>query len=249
MTASVHELNIVAPRSLDGDTLNASAAIPGIQAVFAASLGARAAEEEMAALRSAVVCSLNQLLDLKDLNTGIHSTRLAEWALHVGGELGLDGVALADLEIAALLHDIGKIGIPDAILNKPARLTAEEYELMKKHPEYGWIVLRQVPGFERASLLILHHHESFDGKGYPAGLKNDEIPIGSRVVSVIDSFDAMVSSRPYRQGLPLEEAARRLAEASGTQFDPSVLKCFLPLARAEMPAVFAAAGTTVNTIL
>lgn len=249
MTASVHELNIVAPRSLDGEILNASAAIPGVQSVFAASLSARAAEEEMAALRSAVVCSLNQLLDLKDLNTGIHSTRLAEWALHVGGELGLDGVALADLEIAALLHDIGKIGIPDAILNKPARLTAEEYELMKKHPEYGWIVLRQVPGFERASLLILHHHESFDGKGYPAGLKNDEIPIGSRVVAVIDSFDAMVSSRPYRQGLPFEEAARRLIEASGTQFDPSVLQCFLPLARAEMPGVFAAAGTTVNTIL
>ena len=249
MTASVHELKIVAGRTPEEAILNASAAASMVPSVFAASLGARAAEEEMAGLRSAFVCSLNQLLDLKDLNTGIHSTRLAEWALHVGGELGLDGVALADLEIAALLHDIGKIGIPDAILNKPARLSAEEYELMKKHPEYGWIVLRQIPGFERASLLILHHHESFDGKGYPAGLKNDEIPIGSRVVSVIDSFDAMVSSRPYRQGLPFEEAARRLIEASGTQFDPNVLRCFLPLARAEMPGVFAAAGTTVNTVL
>ncbi|HLW82092.1 MAG TPA: HD-GYP domain-containing protein [Candidatus Acidoferrales bacterium] len=192
---------------------------------------------------------MNQLLDLKDLNTGIHSTRLAEWALHVAGELGLDQNSLADIEVAALLHDIGKIGIPDAILNKPSRLTAEEYDLMKKHPEYGWMVLRQMPGFERASLLILHHHESFDGKGYPGGLKDAEIPIGSRIVSVIDAFDAMVSSRPYRQGLPFEEAARRLTEASGTQFDPGVVKCFLPLARAEMPAVFAAAGTSVSAVI
>jgi HD-GYP domain-containing protein (c-di-GMP phosphodiesterase class II) len=203
------------------------------------------AEEEAFALRNSFVCALNQLLDLKDLNTGIHSTRLAEWALHVAGELGLDQNSHADIEVAALLHDIGKIGIPDAVLNKPSRLTSEEYELMKKHPEYGWSVLRQVPGFERVSLLILHHHEGFDGKGYPGGLKGEEIPIGSRIVSVIDAFDAMVSSRPYREGLPFEEAERRLLEASGTQFDPAVVKCFLPLARAEMPAVLAAVGQRV----
>ena len=156
---------------------------------------------------------------------------------------------LGDIEVAALLHDIGKIGISDAILNKPAKLTAEEYELMKKHPEYGWAVLRQVPGMERASLIILHHHESYDGKGYPGGLKGEEIPIGSRIVSVIDAFDAMVSSRPYRQGLPFEEAERRLLQASGTQFDARVVERFLPLARAEMSSVFAAAGTAVSTAL
>lgn len=206
-------------------------------------------EEQLVALRTSVVCSFNQLLDLKDLNTGVHSTRLAEWALHVAGELGLDGTSLADIEVAALLHDIGKIGIPDAILNKPARLTTEEYELMKKHPEYGWVVLRQIPGLERASLLILHHHESFDGNGYPAGLKGEEIPIGSRIVSLIDAFDAMVSTRPYRNGLPFEEAERRLLEASGRQFDPAILEHFLPLARTEMPAVFAAAGTSVTLAL
>lgn len=203
------------------------------------------AEEEVFALRSSFVCALNQLLDLKDLNTGIHSTRLAEWALHVAGELGLDQNSYSDIEVAALLHDIGKIGIPDAVLNKPTRLTTEEYDLMKKHPEYGWSVLRQVPGFERVSLLILHHHEGYDGKGYPGGLGGEEIPIGSRIVSVIDAFDAMVSSRPYREGLPFEEAERRLLEASGTQFDPAVVKCFLPLARAEMPAVLAAVGQRV----
>lgn len=208
----------------------------------AISLRIKNAEEEVFAMRNSFVCALNQLLDLKDLNTGIHSTRLAEWALHVAGELGLDQNSFSDIEVAALLHDIGKIGIPDVVLNKPSRLTSEEYELMKKHSEYGWSVLRQIPGFERVSLLILHHHEGFDGKGYPGGLKGEEIPIGSRIVSVIDAFDAMVSSRPYRQGLPFEEAERRLVEASGTQFDPAVVECFLPLARAEMPAVLAAVG-------
>src|SRR5208282_5554223 len=133
-------------------------------------------EEQLSALRTSLICAFNQLLDLKDLNTGVHSTRLAEWALHVGGELGLSESDLADLEVAALLHDIGKVGIPDAILNKPAKLSGEEYELMKKHPEFGWAVLHQVPGMERASLLILHHHERVDGKGYPAGLQGEEIP-------------------------------------------------------------------------
>lgn len=206
-------------------------------------------EEQLYALRTSVVCAFNQLLDLKDLNTGVHSTRLAEWALHVAGELGLDESSMGDLEVAALLHDIGKVGIPDAVLQKPGKLTKEEYELMKKHPEYGWAVLRHIPGMERASLMILHHHENFDGTGYPGGLKGEEIPLGSRIVSVIDAFDAMVSSRPYRQGLPFEEAERRLLQASGTQFDSIVVQSFLPLARAEMVAVFAAAGTTVAAAL
>jgi HD-GYP domain-containing protein (c-di-GMP phosphodiesterase class II) len=214
-----------------------------------ATLYVKGMEEQLLALRTSLICAFNQLLDLKDLNTGVHSTRLAEWALHVAGELGLDENALSDIEVAALLHDIGKIGIPDAILQKPAKLTDAEYDLMKKHPEYGWAVLRHVPGMERASLMILHHHESYDGKGYPAGLKGAEIPIGSRIVSVIDAFDAMVSSRPYREGLPFEEAERRLLQARGTQFDPEVVDRFLPLARAEMSSVFATAGTSVSAAL
>ena len=214
-----------------------------------ASLQVKQVEEQISALRSSLICAFNQLLDLKDLNTGVHSTRLAEWALHVARELGLEENCLGDIEVAALLHDIGKIGIADAILNKPGKLTAEEYDLMKKHPEYGWAVLRQVPGMERASLIILHHHESYDGKGYPGGLKGEEIPMGSRIVAVIDAFDAMVSNRPYRQGLPFEEAERRLLQASGTQFDSKVVNSFLPLARAEMASVFAAAGTTVSVVL
>ena len=206
-------------------------------------------EEQVTALRSSVICAFNQLLDLKDLNTGVHSTRLAEWGMRVGQELGLEEAELQNLEVAALLHDIGKVGIPDAILKKPGRLDADEYALMKRHPEYGWAVLRMLPGFERAALDILHHHENFDGKGYPAGLKELEIPVVSRIVSVIDAFDAMVSSRPYRAGLPYEEAVRRLIESSGTQFDPAVVQCFVPFAQAEMATVFAAAGTSVSSAL
>lgn len=213
------------------------------------SLRIKQLEEQASALRNSVICAFNQLLDLKDLNTGVHSTRLAEWGMRVGQELGLEEAALQNLEIAALLHDIGKVGIPDSILRKPGKLDAEEYALMKKHPEYGWAVLRLLPGFERAALDILHHHESFNGSGYPAGLKDCEIPIVSRIVCVIDAFDAMVSSRPYRQGLPYEEAVRRLTEASGSQFDPVVVKCFLSFARAEMETVFAAAGTSVSSAL
>jgi HD-GYP domain-containing protein (c-di-GMP phosphodiesterase class II) len=213
------------------------------------SLRIKQLEEQASALRNSVICAFNQLLDLKDLNTGVHSTRLAEWGMRVGQELGLDEAALQSLEVAALLHDIGKVGIPDSILRKPGRLDEEEYALMKKHPEYGWAVLRMLPGFERAALDILHHHEFMNGKGYPAGLKDTEIPIVSRIVSVTDAFDAMVSSRPYRKGLPFEEAMRRLIESSGTQFDPNVVQCFLSFARDEMSTVFAAAGTSVASAL
>ncbi len=213
------------------------------------SLRVKQVEEQVTALRSSVICAFNQLLDLKDLNTGVHSTRLAEWGMRVGQELGLEESELQNLEVAALLHDIGKMGIPDSILRKPGRLDPDEYALMKKHPEYGWAVLRMLPGFERAALDILHHHENFDGKGYPAGLQGSEIPIVSRIVTVIDAFDAMVSSRPYRVGLPHEEAIRRLIESSGTQFDPDVVRCFISFAQAEMATVFAAAGTSVSSAL
>ncbi len=213
------------------------------------SLRVKQVESQLSSLRTSVVCAFNQLLDLKDLNTGVHSTRLAEWAARVALELNIDDSELPDMEVAALMHDIGKIGVPDAILNKPARLDEYEYAIIKKHPEYSWTILRLIPGYERVSLFALHHHENIDGTGYPAGLANTEIPIGSRIVSVLDAFDAMVSSRPYRRGLPFEEGIRRLLASSGTQFDPQVVRCFVPIAEAEAQSVFAAAGTGVTTAL
>src|SRR6202047_354717 len=199
-------------------------------------------EEQQHSLLKSVICGFNQLLDLRDLNTGIHSTRLAEWAIRVARRLGIPESDLYQIEVAALLHDIGKIGVPDAILKKEGKLTDEERALMNKHPEYSWSILRLFPGLDKASLYALHHHESYDGRGYPGGLKGGEIPIGSRIVAVIDAYDAMISNRCYRKGLSHEETGRRLIEASGTQFDPLVVHTFMEIAEQEAADVFAATG-------
>ncbi|HMD97850.1 MAG TPA: HD-GYP domain-containing protein [Terriglobia bacterium] len=194
-------------------------------------------QEQLRQVKETIVYGLHQLLDLKDLNTGVHSTRLAEWAVRVAEALGVDESYQYDVEVAALLHDIGKIGVPDAILNKPGRLDAEERAVIDRHPEYGWAVLRLLPGFERVSLFVLHHHERVDGKGYPAGLQGEEIPLGSRIVCVVDCFDAMVSDRCYRPALSLDESVRRLQAGSGTQWDAEIVRLFLPLALQELSEV------------
>lgn len=194
-------------------------------------------ENQLRLLRTGAICALNQMLDLKDLNTGLHSTRLAEWAVRLGQELGLSDSGLRDLEVGAILHDIGKVGVPDGILNKPAALDPEERKQIEKHPEYGWAILRVIPGFKPASLLVLHHHERMDGKGYPAGLNHAEIPLGSRIISVIDAFDAMVSDRSYRKGLTAEEAVRRLLADSGTQFDSEVVRLFVDVTLTDLADV------------
>lgn len=225
-------------------------ALPRLDAQFSwGPLRYQELEERLRSTREATICALNQMLDLKDLNTGVHSTRLAEWAVRIGQQLGLDEQGLADMEVAALLHDAGKVGVPDAILKKPGPLDPDEWRVMRMHPEFSWAVLRLVPGLEHASLFALHHHEKFDGSGYPGGLKGKEIPIGSRIVAVIDAFDAMVANRPYKDGLPIEEALRRLVKDSGTHFDPLVVEHFVPIARAEMPSVFAATGVSQEAAL
>jgi HD-GYP domain-containing protein (c-di-GMP phosphodiesterase class II) len=211
--------------------------------VRALTLRVRELTAQIASTQTSLICAFNQLLDLKDLNTGFHSTRLAEWGVRVGRDLGVNESCLRDVEVAALLHDIGKVGIPDAILKAPGRLTDEDWALMRKHPEYGWAIVRLFRDLERASLFVLHHHERFDGGGYPAGLKGDEIPVGARIVAVVDAFDAMISNRPYRQGLSFEETIRRLMESKGSQFDPAVVDCFVRSADEERRGVFAATGT------
>ena len=206
-------------------------------------------EEQHLAFRNSLVCAFNQMLDLKDINTGVHSTRLAEWALRVARKMDMPEERLYQVEVAALLHDIGKIGVPDSILKKSGPLTPEERALINRHPEYSWSILRLFPGLEEASLYALHHHESVDGTGYPAGLKGNDIPMVSRIISVIDAFDAMVSNRCYRQGLPHSEAIARLLRSSGTQFDADILQAFIPIAEQEAPDVFAAAGTSMSAAL
>jgi len=206
-------------------------------------------EEQQRAFHNSMVCAFNQLLDLKDLNTGVHSTRLAEWAIRVARKLNVPEQHFYQVEVAALLHDIGKVGVPDAILKKAGPLTAEERALINRHPEYSWSILRLFPSLEEASLYALHHHESVDGSGYPAGLKGSDIPLVARIISVIDAYDAMISNRCYRKGLSHEEAVSRLIRVSGTQFDRDVVQAFVPIAEQEREDVFAAVGTSTAAVI
>jgi HD-GYP domain-containing protein (c-di-GMP phosphodiesterase class II) len=206
-------------------------------------------EEQQRSLLKSVICGFNQLLDLRDLGNGVHSTRLAEWAVRVARKMSIAETNLYQLEVAALLHDIGKIGIPDSILKKEGKLTDEERRLMNKHPEYSWSILRLFPGLDQASLFALHHHEAYDGRGYPAGLKGSEIPVGSRIVAVIDAYDAMISNRCYRKGFPHEEAVRRLVADAGAQFDPVVVQAFVEIAEHEVDEVFGATGTSPSAVI
>jgi len=206
-------------------------------------------EEQQSAFRNSLICAFNQLLDLKDISTGVHSTRLAEWAIRVARKLNIPEEHMYQVEVAALLHDVGKIGVPDAILKKQGPLTSEERAVINRHSEYSWSILRLLPGLEEASLYTLHHHENVDGTGYPAGLKDADIPLVSRIVSVIDAYDAMVSNRCYRKGLEHAEAVRRLLESAGTQFDLDVVPAFIPIAEQEAADVFAATGTSTTAVL
>jgi HD-GYP domain-containing protein (c-di-GMP phosphodiesterase class II) len=150
-------------------------------------------------------------------------------ALHVGRELGLDPKALKRLELGALFHDIGKIGVPEAILAKPGPLSDEEWKVVRLHPELGARILAPIERLEQVCEIVRHCHEHWDGSGYPNGLVGEEIPLESRVILVCDAYHAMTTDRPYRRRLPVEEACRRLREAAGTQFDPQVVEVFLAL--------------------
>lgn len=173
------------------------------------------------------------LIDLKDFTTGIHSSRVVAWSVAMSKLAGLSTEETRHVEIAAVLHDLGKIGIPDTILKKPSRLTPEEQAIMRKHPEYGWSVTKDIPGCHRASLLILHHHETWNGTGYPGGLKGSDIPLGARIVAVTDAFDAMTTNRCYRKGMPREAALATLEQFAGTQFDPNLVEMFTAFLRSD----------------
>lgn len=172
------------------------------------------------------VNSLIALLDLKDQTTGVHGAHMSNWALGMTKMLDLHPHEIEDIQIAATLHDIGKVGVPDSILKKEGPLNAEEWKIMDKHPEYGWAVTKEIIGMERISLYILHHHEHYNGKGYPAGLKGEAIPIGARIISILDCFDAMTHDRPYRQALTTERAVAELRKFVKVQFDPVLVELF-----------------------
>ncbi len=166
-------------------------------------------------------------LDCKDHYTFGHSMRVAYFSLVTGRELGLSEFELRELELSAIFHDVGKIGTPDNVLNKPSRLTEEEFLVMKKHPELSYEILKEYPGLEKIAENARLHHERFDGRGYPLGLKGDEIPLYARIILIADTFDAMTSTRPYRKGLDYSVAYDELNQFSGSQFDPQCVKAFI----------------------
>ncbi len=170
--------------------------------------------------------ALVQALETRDFETHGHSERVVTFSLRLGHELGLDKDALRNLELGALLHDIGKIGVPDAILRKPAALNEEEWNKMKLHPQHGQKILRNIPFLEGAAHLVAQHHEKWDGTGYPYGLRGEDIDLSARIFAVVDAFDAMVSDRVYRKGRPYRDAVIELERFAGTQFDPIVVEAF-----------------------
>jgi putative nucleotidyltransferase with HDIG domain len=170
--------------------------------------------------------ALTAALETRDAETHGHSERVVTFSLRLGREYGLSGPKMKALEFGSLLHDIGKIGVPDAILRKPAKLTDEEWVRMREHPMHGQQILRGIKFLEGAAKVVAQHHEKWDGSGYPLGLKTEEIDICARIFSVADAFDAITSDRVYRQGRPYEAAVEELNEWSGRQFDPKIIEAF-----------------------
>ena len=185
----------------------------------------KALEEVETSYRSTLK-ALVQALEARDYETHGHSERVVTFSLRLGYELGLDKKALRDLELGALMHDIGKIGVPDAILRKPAKLNEEEWEQMRLHPLHGQKILRNIAFLEGATRIVAQHHEKWDGTGYPFGLRGEDIDIGARIFSVADTYDAVISDRVYRKGRPYQEALEELEKFAGTQFDPFVVEAF-----------------------
>jgi len=220
-----------APR---GITLDALLAAAGELLVHARAAGGGRAygplqvgEQPSARAHQDVVDTLVQMLTERDRYTGEHSESVVELSKSVATSLGLDGPAIERVSTAALLHDIGKVGIPDAILHKPGKLDEHEWLLMRDHPVIGERILRAIPGLGGIARIVRHEHERWDGGGYPDGLTTTQIPIGSRIILACDTYHAMTSDRPYRVRMPHADALQELARGAGTQFDPRVTETLI----------------------
>ncbi|MDD3436548.1 MAG: HD domain-containing protein [Candidatus Gastranaerophilales bacterium] len=177
-------------------------------------------------LFSGTVNAIIEALDAKDSFTLGRSRRVTFLSLKMAQHLKLPSQEIGKLELAGLLHDIGMIGVPEDILNKSEALTADEFEIIKKHVNYGVKILEDIKQLKDIVEIIKYHHERFDGNGYPHYLSGEDIPLNARIIAIADSYDSMVSNRSYREGLPVEEAIRRIEEASGYQFDPFIVETF-----------------------
>ena len=197
--------------------------------------------EDALALRErtydATLTALTSALDFRDNETGGHSDRVVAYMELLLEQMNIGGAELATLRRGALLHDVGKIGVPDNILRKPTALSETEWSVMKRHPEFGAQIISGIPFLEDVARIVRHHHERWDGMGYPDGLKGDRIPLGARIFAVGDSFDAMTSDRPYRRGLLIDAAREEIRRCANSQFDPAVVTAFLSIPVARLAAI------------
>jgi response regulator RpfG family c-di-GMP phosphodiesterase len=173
--------------------------------------------------------ALGSAIDTRDVGTHSHSRRVRGYTLRMARAHGLPQPEMRDLEHGVLLHDIGKIGIPDSILLKPGPLTPDEWKVMQRHPEIGHQIIKEIPFLKGAVPVVYHHHERWDGTGYPLGLRGEAIPLAARVFAVADAFDAMTFERPYSRALSLEAARHEILRCAGTHFDPAVVATFLAI--------------------
>jgi HD-GYP domain-containing protein (c-di-GMP phosphodiesterase class II) len=187
----------------------------------------------------ATLIALTHALDARDKETEGHSRRVVEYTRLVAVRLGIDGEALKLLCHGARLHDIGKIGVPDAILHKPGPLTEAEWQVMRRHPEIGALMVEEVEYLTEARRIILHHHERWDGRGYPLGLRGTQISSGARAFAIADTVDAITQDRPYRRGRSFDEAREELIRHRGSQFDPEAVDAFLSLPESELLTISA----------
>jgi response regulator RpfG family c-di-GMP phosphodiesterase len=185
------------------------------------------ATRDLQAAYRATLEALGSALDSRDIGTEAHSRRVHGYALATAREYGVSQADIPDLEHGVLLHDIGKIGIPDSILLKTGPLTAEEWRTMRQHPDIGKRLIAGVPFLRGAIPIIYCHHEKWDGSGYPQGLRGEEIPLGARIFSVVDAFDAMTFDRPYSKAIPFDAAYAEIKRCAGSHFDPAVVEAFL----------------------
>lgn len=197
----------------------------------------RAAMEEINLSYESTLTALVRSLDARESEVGSHSERVMNYTLLLAKNMGITEPELSVISKGALLHDIGKIGVPDNILLKPGKLTSGEWMEMKRHPQIGHEILNDIKFLRGASEFILAHHERFDGKGYPNGTKGREIPLSARIFSLADTLDAMTSDRPYRKALPFNTAVEEIINCKGSQFDPEIVEEFLLIPREQWEVV------------
>ena len=197
----------------------------------------RSLHEGLAMAHEETVNGLVSALDLREHNTGMHSQRVREYTLLLADELGVSEQSRRDIAYGALLHDVGKIAVPDHILRKPGRLTDDEWTEVRKHPEEGFRIIRRVPFLRNAADIVRTHHEHVDGSGYPRGLEGGQIPLGARLFAVADVYDALTSDRPYHVARTYEQAAAEIWDGLGSHFAPTAVAAFFAVPRNKLEAV------------